>query len=535
MDILGDVSGIRTTRLQELNKLLAIRTNRFELIDQDLAQGLANFSTEWNREIAIFLTHSGFIVGTAIGKYSSVQLPPLRGRLSPGQIRCIHTHPSGSPSLSSLDYSALATLGLESMAALGVVGGKITGIQIAYNTESLTVVNLNFCDLAQFDYSSYLERKQLNPVKQSVNEKLPAEKAFLVGVTNQSDNFSLNELIELTRSANVEVVGHLVQPQRPRRNTYLGTGKLEELRQHVQETKANVVICDDELSPAQRDSLEKAAGIKVLDRTGLILDIFAQRARSREGKLQVELAQLRHLLPYLTGQGQALSRLGGGVGTRGPGETKLEMDRRRVRQRLNFLERELAKVAQNRHIQRQQRHKSGVPLITLVGYTNAGKTTFMQLALEQTGASANQVQGENKLFATLDPVIRRVEIDAHTTYLLSDTVGFIQKLPHQLLKAFLSTLEEVRQADCLLHILDASDPRALLQAETVNEVLHQLGCSDKPLVTVVNKTDRVENASDIDRIAQQLANPIAVSLIRGDSLTPVWAKIRQVLIENIQN
>jgi GTP-binding protein HflX len=261
----------------------------------------------------------------------------------------------------------------------------------------------------------------------------------------------------------------------------------------------------------------------------LILDIFAQRAHSREGKLQVELAQLKHLLPYLSGQGQALSQLGAGIGTRGPGETKLELDRRRMRERITLLEKELKLVLQHRDVQRRQRTRSGLPIVALVGYTNAGKTTFLKVAMEQTGSRSDIPSGENKLFATLDPIVRKIRVNPSLEILLSDTVGFIQKLPTQLLRAFLATLEEVQQADILLHVVDASHPQALQHAETVHEVLKQLGCADKPAITLLNKVDKVLAEDDLSELVERLPNPIKLSLIRRDSLKPVWDHLISLL------
>lgn len=340
----------------------------------------------------------------------------------------------------------------------------------------------------------------------------------------------MKELRELARTAGVDVVGQMVQLRRyGQSRSYFGSGKLEELIHRLQETEANVLICDDELSPTQSRTLEMETGLKVLDRTGLILDIFAQRAQSREGKLQVELAQLKHLLPFLTGQGQALSRLGAGVGSRGPGETKLELDRRRMRERINQLDKELKLVLQHRDVQRRQRTKSGMPIVALVGYTNTGKTTFMKMAMEQAGSRSDLPVGENKLFATLDPIVRSIKIDSSLEILLSDTVGFIRKLPTQLLRAFIATLEEVKQADVLIHVVDASHPQAVQHAETVREVLNQLECADKPMITLLNKVDQVTVEDDLDQLAEYLPYPIKISLIRRDSLKPVWKVLSSLL------
>jgi GTP-binding protein HflX len=532
MDISGELSGIRASQLQELENLSDFKTERSELIHPDILQKLLRLTQLWNREIAVFLSRPGILLAAAVGRHASVTLPSIKGRSIGKHLRCIHTHPNGDFRLSQLDYSALVSLQLESMASVGVRDGELTGIQIAYNMGEgdPSVVNLDAKNWEAFDYVQPLNRVSQGWVNNdSATNK---ERAFLIALedNNQECNEDLLELRELARSAGVEVVGQLVQNRRyGQSRSYLGSGKLEELVHRLQETEANVVICDDELSPTQLRSLEMESGLKVLDRTGLILDIFAQRAQSREGKLQVELAQLKHLLPYLTGQGQALSRLGAGVGSRGPGETKLELDRRKMRDRINQLEKELKLVLQHRDVQRRQRTKSGLPTIALVGYTNAGKTTFMKAAMQQAGSRSDLPSGENKLFATLDPIVRRIKVDANLEFLLSDTVGFIRKLPTQLLRAFLATLEEVQHADVLLHVLDASHPQALQQAETVHEVLKQLGSADKPMITLLNKIDNALDKENLKELAQYLPYPLEMSLIQGDSLIPVWRICKSLL------
>lgn len=533
MDISGDLSGIRTSQIQTLKEIEKLKTNRSELIHPEILDTLIHLTQLWNREIAVYLSRSGSVLAAAVGRHASVSLPPLKGRNAMKHLRCIHTHPNGDARLSPLDLSALTSLQLESIASLGVRNGELSGIQIAYKMGEGKPypVDLQPNDWQAFDYLEPLASFTQEPTK--TNSAAHIEKAFLIALEDNSQDHHehLLELRELARSAGVEVVGQLVQLRRyGQSRSYLGRGKLEELLHRLQETGANVIISDDELSPTQLRTLEIETGLKVLDRTTLILDIFAQRAQSREGKLQVELAQLQHLLPYLSGQGQALSRLGGGVGTRGPGETQLELDRRRMRQRITQLEKELLFVRRQRDVQRRQRTKSGLPLIALVGYTNAGKTTFMQKAMEQAGTRTDIPMGENKLFATLDPIVRRIRVSPTQEILLSDTVGFIQKLPHQLLRAFLATLEEVQQADVLIHVLDASHPEALGHAETVHEVLKQLESTEKPIITLLNKVDKVSTEAELIRLAQQLPHPVEVSLLRGDGLSDVWRRVDELLV-----
>ena len=318
------------------------------------------------------------------------------------------------------------------------------------------------------------------------------ERAYLVGVevkdapgwTSQS---SLDELALLADTAGAAVVGRAVQRlERPNSATYIGKGKVEEIVALRQEIPHDVVIFDDELSPSQQRNLEGALGIKVIDRTALILDIFARRARTREGRLQVELAQHEYLLPRLAGQWSHLERLGGGIGTRGPGESQLETDRRLIRTRITRLRDQIEEVRRHRQLYRRRRAKQGVSVVALVGYTNAGKSTLMNTL---SGAG---VLAENQLFATLDPVTRKVPLPDGSHFLLTDTVGFIQKLPTQLVAAFRATLEELTDADLLLHLVDITHPSAADQAQTVEETLKELGVEARPRLTLLNKVDLLE-------------------------------------------
>lgn len=532
MEINGELSGIRTSHLNELEELLKRKTEKPLLIDEKIAQGLAYYSSLWNREIAVYVNQNGTVVAVKVGKHASVSLPSQKRRQEK-RLRCIHTHPGGNSNLSSVDFSALELEHLDSIGAIGVENQQITGISVAYFTVENRPIQTKIQpqDLTRFDYLNFRNQFQKkSPVKNLIQQQ---ERVFLVGTASTAEEAetSLTELAELAKTASLNVVDRLYQVQKMINcQSYLGKGKLEELKHILQTTQADVVICDDELSPAQLRTLENLLPQKILDRTSLILDIFAERARSREGKLQVELAQLKHLLPYLTGKGIALSRLGGGVGTRGPGESKLETDRRRIRQRITILERDLSQVRKNRELQSRQRLKSGLPLLALVGYTNAGKTTFIQRALEQAGVEKQtNLRGENKLFATLDPIVRYLCLPGEQELLLSDTVGFIRKLPHGLLQAFMATLEEVQNADILIHVLDASSPHALEQAQTVLNVLAELKCDKKPMITVLNKIDNLaDDIAVLDRLGTQLSYPVPLSLLRGDSLSAVWRIVKEL-------
>ncbi|MCE7927160.1 MAG: GTPase HflX [Dehalococcoidia bacterium] len=319
-----------------------------------------------------------------------------------------------------------------------------------------------------------------------------ADRAYLVAADTRGALLpvaeSLGELAELARTAGAEVAGSTSQRlDHPHVATYVGKGKVEEVREAAHEAGANVVIFDDELSPSQQRNLERALGMKVIDRTALILDIFATRAQTREGRLQVALAQMQYLLPRLAGQWSHLERMEGAIGTRGPGETQIETDRRLIRSRISKIRRDLESVRQQRSLYRRQRQRAGMPVVALVGYTNAGKSTLMR------ALSGADVLAENRLFATLDPVTRRLRLPTGETVLLTDTVGFIQKLPTELVAAFRATLEELEEADLLLHVLDVAHPSSSEHARTVEATLSELGVAGKPILLALNKVDLLLN------------------------------------------
>lgn len=345
---------------------------------------------------------------------------------------------------------------------------------------------------------------------------------------------SLEELAQLAETAGAYVAGRQFQRRSEPDTAYLiGEGKVQEVAEQCRETGANLVIFDHELSPVQQRNLEENLGVAVVDRTALILDIFAQRARTREGKLQVELAQLTYLLPRLTGRGTELSRLGGGIGTRGPGETKLEVDRRRIRERIHHLKEALDEVRSHRARLRSQRQENALPEVAMVGYTNAGKTTLLaSLYNLSPWAAADRVEtGRNRLFDTLDPITRKVQLPTGETVLISDTVGFIHNLPHHLVAAFRATLEEVREADLLLHVVDASADTAEDQIRAVDEVLKSLEVSGKATVTVFNKIDRTGGQIP-PGLGTGVPNPVGVSAMAGSGIGRLASIITAILAEH---
>lgn len=359
-----------------------------------------------------------------------------------------------------------------------------------------------------------------------MEEKINPDKAILAGLDaavfskeETATESTLEELKALLETAGGTAVGTLLQSRpAPDPHSFLGEGKVEELRQAVEATGANMVIFDNDLSPSQIRTLEDITGATVIDRSALILDIFAQRAKTREGRLQVELAQYQYLLPRLSGMGRSLSRQGGGIGTRGPGETRLESDRRHIRTRISRLQQELKEVRRVRGVQRQLREKNSVPVVALIGYTNAGKSTLLN-ALTGAGIPAN-----NRLFDTLDTTTRRMTVSDTLDVLLSDTVGFIAKLPHNLVEAFQATLEELQYADLLLHVIDASDPERTAHMEVVEKLAAQLAPQGVPIIEVYNKADLVE-----PQLIPVGENKVAISAATGTGLPRLLELVEQNL------
>jgi GTP-binding protein HflX len=371
--------------------------------------------------------------------------------------------------------------------------------------------------------------------KDLINTSEKKERAILVGVgikgehRSWSIDGSLDELGQLARTAGAEVVGRLVQNmERPSHSHYLGSGKTEELLLLKDTLNYDTAIFNDELRPTQQENLETALGVKVIDRTALILDIFARSARTSEGKLQVELAQHEYMLPRLAGQWSHLERLGGGIGTRGPGESQIETDRRLIRNRITYIKKQIEAVRKHRELYRRKREQSGTPLVALVGYTNAGKSTLL-ITLCKAGVLA-----ENKLFSTLDPVTKRLRLPDGRNILVTDTVGFIHKLPPLIVAAFHATLEELDEADLLLHVVDITSPDAVNQSQTVEKILNQLKLGEKPRITVINKMDQlVENLEEAQNISVLINSPpeatVITSALKNWNLDKLLEKIGEYL------
>lgn len=505
--IQGEIQNLKPHIMRELQSLYDLSVPVGQLSTKELNERLIAVTEEIGREVAVYVDRKGRIIEISVGNTWTVDLPAVdaRSEVRLSGVRCIHTHPSGDTELSDPDISSLRRLRFDAMAAIGRLAGESVGCLGFFTGEKEEDGTLEV-QLFGPVRADHLNRIRLTPLIQSINKRLSRERtqatddeeerAVLAGIAAPitcavwTTEDSLAELAELACTAGATVVGTFIQKKaKPDTALFLGRGKVEELAMFIQNERATLVIFDDELTPSQQRNLEMALGVKILDRTALILDIFAQRARSAAGKLQVELAQMKYSLPRILGQGLVLSRLGGGIGTRGPGETKLEVDRRRIRRRIHDIEGEIERLKKERLLHRERRRAARIPVAALVGYTNAGKSTLLNAL---TGAD---VFAEDKLFATLDPTTRSLRLADGREILVTDTVGFIQKLPHTLVQAFHATLEEVVEADLLLHVVDVSNEAAEFQIEAVTEVLKELGAAEKPMLYVLNKLDRLTNGA----------------------------------------
>lgn len=525
----GNTEGIRNSLLEQIRDLYQLRMEADTFASFALLSAMAGFTGQIGREISVYLSRDGRVVDISIGDSGKVSMPNVRLVRNEDRlcgVRCIHTHPNGDGRLSSVDAGTLRSMRLDAMAALGVgpegqptnfYAGYLGDMDEAGSRDVLLYGPLRPYKLPQkaLMREIYLADDRFKSSTKAVEEARP-ERAILVGLESDAPYDTLAELGELAATAGALVVGRATQRKRDIDNaTYIGSGKAEELSLTASALEADLLIFDDELSPVQTRNLETITGVRVIDRTALILDIFARHAQSREGKLQVELAQLKYELPRIFGQGKGLSRQGSGTIARGPGETKLESDKRRIRRRIYELGEELKTVEKQRGLRRERRQKEAVARIALVGYTNAGKSTLLNAL---TGAG---VLAEDKLFATLDPVVRQVALPNGSQALLSDTVGFINKLPHELVTAFHSTLEEVRQADLILHVVDVSAGYYPSQMQVVEEVLASLGAGDIPCIRVYNKADQAQGPLPQDGVA--------ISALQGTGLEALLQAVEQAL------
>lgn len=514
------------------NLVAALRGRTFApdlVCDPELAARLAQLAHVARREVGVLLSRNGHCAHVLLGRnWPGLEVTLQRrrdGRPCGLRLVLVYDQPEAYPTDADLELLEGARLDL--LVTVGHRRGQVTEAWVTTAAGSLQLEGP--FDLETLGHLRAAERiraaEEASRGAPSGSER--PERAVLVGLVvpgrgGYSDPESLEELRRLAETAGAEVVDVLTQERpRPDPATLIGRGKVAELRALVEREAADLVVFDEELTPAQQRNLEEELGVKVLDRTALVLDIFARRARTREGRLQVELAQMTYLLPRLVGKGVLLSRLGGGIGTRGPGETQLETDRRRVRRRIDELRARIEEVARARRTQRRARQQAEIPVVALVGYTNAGKSTLLN------ALSGAQVFVEDKLFATLDPTARRARLPDGRPVVLVDTVGFLRKLPTQLVAAFRATLEEVTEADALVHVLDVSHPAWERQRQAVEELLEELGADGKPTVLALNKTDRLP----ADRVAELVARTggVPISALRRTGLEELLARVAQAL------
>jgi GTPase len=557
-NIEGNIQGLKPNQIHRIEKLYNRRIPPREIVTQEFARQLAELSREINRQIGVLVNRNGYVEYVVVGSAQGIVLPDLkRVRISAERfrgLRCVHTHLLGEE-LTQDDLTDLALLRLDLMAAIEVKADGLPGLVRAAH---LVPANSNQADEAMKKSPADAEEDQhveerkswafLEPrvpsqlevdfldLITSLEEELarsrhvrnPRDKrdrAILVGVTTDSIAIaqeSLEELKELARSADVVVLDSVVQRRQkldPR--SLIGRGKLEELIIRSLQLGVDAIIFDQNLSSAQVRAINEATDLKIIDRTQLILDIFAQRAQSREGKIQVELAQLKYMLPRLSGSGTEMSRLMGGIGGRGPGETKLEVDRRRVRDRIHHLEKQTEQIRTSRKVQRMKRLRRDVPIISIVGYTNAGKSTLLN-TLTQSAVTA-----ENLLFATLDPTSRRLRLPREQEVIINDTVGFIKDLPPDLITAFRATLEEMEGSDLLIHLVDASNAQFENHIASVEKILEELKLSDIPRLLVFNKADLL-NEDELSNLRRTF-HAVTISAFRRESFAPMFERISEML------
>ncbi|HME89796.1 MAG TPA: GTPase HflX [Myxococcaceae bacterium] len=536
-EISGNTLGLKASELRLLKNTYRRRTSPHEIVSAELARHLTELSRALNRQVGTLINRKGEVEKVIVGNAHRIDLPEI-GRARAGQarlrgLRLVHTHLKSEP-LTKDDLTDLALLRLDLVAAIGVLPEGLPGpMHVAHlvpdsgngqfwRTETFPSVYAGQPDA--LGTAEALEEEFANqPSARRVNGR---ERAILVAVGlngGRADaESSLWELSELARTAGLDVLDRVIQIRREPDPRYLiGRGKLEELNLRSMQLMADVLIFDKDLSPSQGRHIADDTSLKILDRTQLILDIFAQRAQSADGKLQVELAQLKYLLPRLSQSDDSLSRLAGGIGGRGPGETKLEVDRRRVRDRITQLDKRIEVLSRERAVRRAQRSRREVPVVSIVGYTNAGKSTLLN------ALTGSNVLVENKLFATLDPTSRRLRFPREREVIITDTVGLIRDLPKDLVNAFRATLEELYDASLLLHVVDAADPAREQQVVAVEELLRQLDLDRTPRLMVWNKADQL-SADEVDSLLRSRGG-VAISARSGTGFHQLMEKADRTL------
>jgi GTP-binding protein HflX len=531
----GNMTGLKANEVHRLERIYRRRVPTDEFISNELGRYISSISRAIGRQVAVLIDRGGDIPLVIVGDNRGITIPDISGySLGPRRLRglrLIHTHLRNEP-LSSEDMTDLALLRLDAIAALGVEDDGSPGrMYIAHllptNPEGRTWTALppmpfHQLDLNPAEFIPAIEDEMLRVQAESFDVSDKRERGILISVMQKgkraAQEEAMEELRELARSANVAVLESVMQrPERINPKYLMGEGKVKEIIITALQKGATLLIFDQELTPSQIRSITELTEIKVIDRSQLILDIFASRAHSRDGKVQVELAQQKYRLPMLSGKGTALSRLMGGIGGRGPGETKLETDRRRVRDRIGQLEKMLRDLSNARRQRKSRRSEAGLPIISIVGYTNAGKSTLLNALTK----SATLV--EEKLFATLDTASRRLRFPRERDVIITDTVGFIRDLPKPLFAAFRATLEELEDADLLMHVVDVSSTRFEEQMASVEKILTELGLSEKERLVVFNKSDLVD--PDIAFSIAMRQGGVAVSALDRKSFPPLMLEL----------
>ncbi len=536
--LLGNTTGLKATQLRRIENIYRHRIPPEVIATPQLFEELSALSYEIKRQIGFLANRSGKIIYVVIGDHSGIMLPDTSDyRTPPGRLkglRFVHTHIKNEP-LTKDDLTDLTLLRLDLIAAITLSDAGLphqvhlatifpdpsanTPYQI-HPPAAPDQLDVNCLALIQSIESELSKISALHDVDAGV------ERAILISVTTSSRSkaeASLAELKELARSSNIFVLDAIIQHRKKIDARFLlGSGKIEELNILAMQKGATLIVFDQELNPSQIKSITDKVELKVIDRTQLILDIFAQRAQTREGKLQVELAQLKYMLPRLIKQNTALSRLAGGIGGRGPGETKLEVDRRRIRDRITRIEKGLKQVKKQRQLQKSRREKKGLPVISIIGYTNAGKSTLLNTLTK------SRVLAESRLFATLDPSSRRMRLPKDSEVIITDTVGFIKDLPKELQVAFRATLEELESADLLLHVIDCSNPDYPSQIHSVNTILEDLNIDRIRTINVLNKKDLVDEDTMAGIVQETGGLPISAKI--PATLTPLIEKMQSLVM-----
>ncbi len=535
--VTGNIDGLKKNQLKVLERLGSKRVPRELIITPEMARTLCQVSTELNRQIGLLIHRSGKIESVVVGTFSGIMIPQLSSvRASGGRlrgIRLVHTHLAGEE-INDEDLMDLLFLRLDLLSAIKVdtdgLPAKLHSVHLIPGTvgdQSWTFLEPVHPAAQQDSFELLISALESEFASAQKGQKVDTgkDRAILISVSTESrfsTEESMNELTELARTDDVEVLETVVQrKQKINPRLILGKGKLAEIMIRALQLNANLLVFNQELNPSQIRSITDFTDLRVIDRTQLILDIFANRAMSREGKLQVEMAQLKYMLPRLSSRDDALSRLTGGIGARGPGETKLEIDRRRINDRLARLANELKTVSKERYRRRSQRRKKDLPVISLVGYTNAGKSTLLN-----TLTNSN-ILAENKLFATLDPTSRRLRFPTELEVIITDTVGFIRNLPTDLLQAFMATLEELQEADLLVHVIDISNPNYIEHIQVVERLLQELELNDIPTIKVFNKIDKVENADQV--ILEKCQEGTVINALDPETLSPFLIKAEKMM------